>query len=273
MTYQVVFTGELRSGHDRRQGIQYLSQKFNLSFDRIKTLLSGTGTVVKELETRVQAEALVEVFWQGGWVTELLGEGGDDGVGECGSPEIEAPESFSEPVEKTERLYSSNFDGASNCSLELPGGWQVCAGLNAGALIQAGNTDRNQFLVVLRQAKRELTQSIGLPGYCSAQLQQCMGKVMEGREVRPAEACPDTDFSLYSGDFSAVVSGTRIHYLVAVSENKANFFTHIFWCEQSGFEQAKSVFWQILRSFVVDSSCEAGTSEVAVMKSRQPVEA
>ncbi|MFD1215795.1 hypothetical protein [Microbulbifer celer] len=260
MTYQVVFTGDLRSGYDRRQGIEYLSRKFQLDFDRIRSLLSGGRTVVKKLDRRQEGEALVSLFWQGGWIVELEPQNADETPLRETSLEASVDDTSSDDKS---RIYSNQKSSDTRCSLVTPTGWQTCAGLNPNALLQVGNLESNQFLVVLCQKKSELTSDIGLQDYCTAQIHQCMTKVSQAKMVCASNLLPGSVPQQYSGEFSAEVSGTPIQYLVAVSENGVAFYTHIFWCEQRQFDVARGDFYSILKSFRIES--EASLSSVDML--------
>lgn len=241
-SYQVVFTGALRNGVGRRQGIRLLAQLFNLDFEQIKRLLGSSRPVVKRCLSEREGVGLVRAFWQAGWRTELILDGNlvFDGSGHhATSSEIGGD------VSKGRVLVAPD----KSCSIEVPGSWDTFVDLNRGALIQSGNLKENQFLVVLSQKLADLSLVPSIGAYCSAQLKQCADKLYSGVILTPATPLEEGGYTGYFGEITAEVDTVPVTYLVACLQSGECVYTVFLWCETQQYRRRKQDFDRIVLSF------------------------
>ncbi|MCX2780336.1 hypothetical protein [Microbulbifer thermotolerans] len=235
MSFEIVFTGVLREGFSRRQGIDTLCHRFGLNFEQVKRLLSGSRQVIKRVEKRQQADEVMYTLWQGGWNTELL---------------LDNCVIFRSEVAQTclKRQYSSD----QAVSIGLPDVWQCRDDLNPRAVLQAGDGDRHQYVVILKQARQELPPALTLPSYATAQLQQCLARVEEGQLLSGPSPSESETLPLYVSEMSAKLDGTSIHYIVAHFQSQHNFYAIFLWCEGNTFDEQRKLFSQIVSSFCLE---------------------
>ncbi|MFC6634132.1 hypothetical protein [Microbulbifer taiwanensis] len=245
MSYEVVFTGALRDGFSRRQGIEFLGRQFALGFAQIKHLLSGARRVVKRVPEREKAERVIRELWRGGWHAEL--QLGDRVL-------YRTDQSQDLNIEEAETNRHSN----SRVSICLPPSWKPCSDLNPNAVFQAGERDRHHYIVILQQPRRDLPTSLSLANYGAAQLQQCLARVSAGQVVSGPEATEHVQGPACISEMSAQLNGPSIQYLVAHFQCPEYFYTIFLWCEQREFGEKKQEFLRIVESFR-----EGGAEEVA----------
>lgn len=242
MSFEVVFTGALRDGFSRRQGIDTLCHKFGLDFGQVKSLLCGSRRVVKRAGERRQAEKIVRALWDGGWHSELLldnrvvfrtGEARHRGRAAAGPDMV--------------RHYSAD----STMSLYVPRSWQPCTDLNPCALLQAGDRERHHYVVILKQARRELPPALTLSAYAAGQLQQCVSRVSAGQLLSGPATGRHEQLPLCTAEMSAQLDGTAIRYRIAHFQCEQNFYTIFLWCDGRDFAQQRSIFSRIISSFSV----------------------
>lgn len=248
MTFQVVFTGMPRDGFSRRQAIASLAKRFGLDFEQLKRLLAGNPKVVKCVGDRGRAETLIRTLWQLGWHAELRVDGRV--ISRTGGGP--AQRSVAE-VAGTMRVVAENGD----ITVEIPRSWQICEGLNVQAVLQAGNVEADHYLIVLRQARRDLPVALDLVDYFAAQLQQCVAKVVDGTVLQAPVPMDHKRGPAYIAEMSAQLDGVSVRYLVAGLQCKSGFYTLFLWCNESEFSRERARFLHTVGSFRV-AAAEAG---------------
>lgn len=245
MDFEVVFTGALRDGFNRRRGIEMLASQFSLDFKQIKHLLSGARPVVKRVRERHQAERVVKALWNGGWHSQLH-------QGEqlllCTS-QTHGP---GEPNAATGMIKQISAD--SSISLQMPETWQICDGLNPHALLQVGDRDAHHYAVVLKQARGELPERLDLAQYSAAQLNQCVAKVTAGDVSSERVPIEGATYPTLVSQMSAELNGVTIGYTIACLQWEQWFYTIFLWCENRDFTASEAVFLQVVQGFRVESS-------------------
>lgn len=231
---QVVFTGVLREGFDRRQGIRLLSEKFGLDFAQIKKLLSSDFPVVKTCDQIAEGEKLVQAFWVTGWHAEVR----------CSDNAAENS-SIVRPASATVRLTAD--DGS--CSVSVPGCWRVFDDLNQRAVLQAGSLENNEFMVVLPQRVEDFPSAPTVEEYCHAQLSQCAAQLYQAAVSRPPEKLQIDTGTGFFGELLAEVDTVPVQYLVACIGCDDRIYTLFLWCEQSVFSGRRREFDQLIASF------------------------
>ncbi|WP_428819853.1 hypothetical protein [Microbulbifer sp. MCCC 1A16149] len=231
---QVVFTGVLREGFDRRQGIRLLAEKFGLDFARIKKLLGRHSPVVKNCDQIAEGEKLVQAFWGAGWHAEVR----------CSDNAAENS-SIVRPASATVRLTAD--DGS--CSVSVPGCWQVFDDLNQRAVLQAGSLENNEFLVVLPQRVEDFPSAPTVEEYCHAQLSQCAAQLYQAAVSRLPEKLQIEGGTGFFGELLAEVDTVPVQYLVACIGCDDRIYTLFLWCEQSVFSERKREFDHLITSF------------------------
>ncbi|WP_105102814.1 hypothetical protein [Microbulbifer pacificus] len=241
-TYQVIFTGSLRDGFSRREGISQLAKRLSLDFDQIKKLLTYSRPVVKCCKQMIEGERLVQAFWQAGWRSELICDGHLLFDGEQHFPGVGGP--AADETEK-QRLFCEE----ARCSIEVPAGWQALTDLNGSAVMQSGNLRENQFLVVLSQNLLDLPAASTIGAYCGAQLKQCAAKLQDSEILIPATPLEEGDFPACFGEISAYIDGLPVQYLVVCIECDERIYTLFLWCEARDFGRCRKDFDRIVLSF------------------------
>ncbi|QIL90438.1 hypothetical protein GNX18_12245 [Microbulbifer sp. SH-1] len=241
-SYQVIFTGVLRRGVSRREGISQLAQRLGLDFDQIKRLLAAARPVVKRCSEQSEGERLVHAFWQAGWQTELMCNGqllfdGDSRY----SPSAEAGVA----EVKTKALFSED----RGCSVQVPESWQSFKDLNRSAVIQSGSLEENQFLVVLSQQREDLPAASTIGAYCGAQLKQCADRLSDSSILIPATPLEEGIFCGYFGEITAKIDAVPVQYLVVCFECGTQIYTLFLWCEEQDYRCRKQNFERIAFSF------------------------
>lgn len=253
MHFQVVFTGALRDGFSRRQGIETLAKQFSLDFQQIKHLLSGVRPVVKRTRDRQQAERFVEALWNGGWHSELhQGEK----VLMCTNQSL----GHEEPVVAAGMVRRVSAD--SSISLQLPESWQICTELNPHALFQAGDRDSHKYVVVLRQSSQGLPENLELADYCAAQLKQCVAKVVAGEVLSESARLNDSELPAYVAKMAADLNGVAINYIIGCLQWRQWFYTIFLWCEERDFEQEEELFLNLVRGFRIESEQAVASEDI-----------
>ncbi|WP_226665403.1 hypothetical protein [Microbulbifer aggregans] len=256
MAFQVVFTGCARDGIDRREGIKQLSERFKLNFTQINRLLISGRSVIKKVEDRSSGERLLLKLWESGWHAELI-SGRDVIVETLGWTDAPATSSSN----AKEHVCEENVDGPEEivvtgmgCSAVVPAGWSALEDLNSGAVLQAGDLNSNQFLVVLRQKLTEISPNTDLSDYCSAQLAQCAERVPKADIAAPAKSVGRGDAAGEYGEVTAEVGGVAVHYLIACVNSGGCIYTLFLWCERKDFQALRDVFLGIVSGLSVDKS-------------------
>ncbi|WP_346838547.1 hypothetical protein [Microbulbifer sp. SAOS-129_SWC] len=246
MNFLVVFTGELRDGFDRRQSIALLAQQFSLDFEQVKRLLSGRRPVVKSAPKRNQAERVIRALWRSGWHAEVRhGERTIYRTTEK-APITEAVTARADTG--TRRL----ADGG--VAVEAPKSWQLCEGLNVHAVLQAGCPQKDHYLVVLRQSRQELPQTLSLQDYCRAQLQQCVDTVAVGELLRQPVEIAHTLERAFCGEMTAQLDGVDVRYLIAGIECDNWFYSLFLWCGAQEFAHLRPQMMQLIASFRAENA-------------------
>jgi len=252
MEFEVVFSGIVRPGVDRRQAIQALAKEFQLDFDKIRKLLSKNNVVIKRFSERRSAENLALELLSAGWCASLVHRGKT-----VFSPDLYSRSAVSSMVKV------QSEDGS--CCLDIPAQWCRLEGLNHRAVLQVGHSGSNEFLVVLRQKIDDLSAVAGHKEYCSAQLTQCADRLREGIvSLKPA---PVTVAGLpaSSGEVTAKIGEISVRYLIVCIDTRDSIFTLFFWCEQHNFDAARSLFFRICESFSgADNVCMPQPTDMAL---------
>lgn len=253
MSFQVIFTGSLRDGFNRRRGIESLHKQFSLGFDQIKRLLAGAHQVVKCVDDRRQAERVVRALWSGGWHSELHLD--DRVVFRTSEPRRRENE---DTVAGMFRQWSDD----SAVSICVPESWQQCTDLNPHAMLQAGNRNDHHYMVVLKQAREGLPPALTLQDYSAAQLQQCVDKVVFGRVTSGPSVIGHSGLPACTAEMCAQMNGVSVHYLVASFQCEQCFYTVFLWCDQREFQVQKPVFMQMVASFRTGAASAMAGDEV-----------
>lgn len=244
MYFEVVFTGVLRDGFSRRQGIETLVNQFSLDFHQIKHLLSGARCVVKRAQNRHQAERIVNTLWDGGWHSELQ-QG--DRILWCTS------QSQGQEAPRARAGMIRSFSADSSISLPLPASWQICDDLNSLALLQAGDRLCHQYAVVLRQAKADLPKALTLADYSVAQLYQCHAKVSAGKINGEPAPLGNAIYATYVAQLAAELGDVPVRYLFACVDAESWYYTIFLWCEDRNFDENLGLFEDLIRGFRIES--------------------
>lgn len=251
MSFRVVFTGSLREGFTRRRGIEALHKQFSLGFDQVKYLLSGSNRVVKSVRDRNQAERIVRALWNGGWHSELHQEGRVIFRSTAGDSATASADGDASQAEMP-RHYSVD----SSVSVCLPTSWQALSDLNSNAVLQAGDREKHQYIVVLKQSREGLPPALTLLDYSAAQLEQCITRVNGGELLSSPAPVVHGELSACAAEMSAQLNGVLIHYLVVIFLSQRDFYSVFIWCDQKTFDQQRSLFNRVLVSFRVDGSLQ-----------------
>lgn len=265
MSYEVVFTGELREGFSRRQGIDTLCHQFSLNFEQVKSLLSGGRRVIKKADELSRAERIIKLLWEGGWQAELyrgadlvlrMGEmqgqlegGAEEGGTRSSATEVDAG---TEEGGGPDMVNHSSADSA--VSIAAPASWQLCSDLNPNALLQLGCRESHHYMVVLRQARAELPGGLSLEQYAAAQLQECAARVSAGALLSGPEEIDHPLQRARASEMAAQLGEVSIQYLIAHFQGVDNFYTLFLWCDQREFEMQKPVFNRVVSSLSVKDS-------------------
>lgn len=238
MEFEVVFSGNVCEGINRRQAIRALADNFLLTFTQIRRLLARRNLVVKRFSGRKEGENLVILLLNSGWKAELRVRG-----------EIVFPvEQIFPPV----LTHGNKLDANDrSCSLNLPHYWHPQEGLNDCAVLQAGNQSHNEFLIVLRQCVNELVRELSLEDYCTAQLRQCASRLVNGAVCSPAASIVGAKIPACSGEVSAEIDGVSVRYSIACLKAGNSIFTLFFWCEYAEFDRLRPVFSEVAGSLSV----------------------
>lgn len=245
--YQVIFTGVLRRGISRRQGISQLAQRLGLDFDQIKRLLAAARPVVKRCTRQSEGERLVRAIWQAGWQSELMCNGnllfdGENRFSPADEVEVEEV--------KTQILFAED----RGCSVRVPASWLPFTDLNRSAVIQSGSLKDNQFLVVLSQQRVDLPAASTIGAYCGAQLKQCADRLGGSAVLTPATPLEEGIFPGYFGEITAEIDTVPVQYLVACLECGAQIYTLFLWCEKQEYQRRKRNFDRIVLSFHAEAA-------------------
>ncbi|WP_299594481.1 hypothetical protein [uncultured Microbulbifer sp.] len=240
-SYQVLFTGNVAEGRERRECISLLGERFGLDFKQIKHLLSSDKTVVKRCSRREDADKLVRAFALAGWVAKVQESAVDAGK----KKSVESNRDTSTPLRS---LVAE--DGS--CTLGVPVHWQAMSGLNRNAILQAGSLSKNEFCVVLFQQVGVPETASAIEDYCSAQLQQCVQQVNSGVLVRPATELSGGMVAGYYGEITAEIDGIPVGYLVACVRQEDRVYTQFLWCESREYTRKKDLLIKVVESFTVN---------------------
>ena len=246
---QVVFTGVLREGFNRRKGIGLLAKTFGLEFSQIKKLLASHSPVIKRCDHVAEGEKLVQALWHCGWIGEILQREAEE-------------ENAGSPVSVQDEGQKSGFeltaeDGA--CSISVPHFWQAFDDLNQRAVLQAGSLEYNEFLVVLPQKVNEFPSQPVVAEYCRAQLSQCAEQLVQAGITAPPKSLEIGGYAGFSGQITAEVDTLPVRYQVVCVGCDDRIYTLFLWCEQRAFEQRKRVFDEVIASFSVKLVESAGS--------------
>lgn len=245
MYFEIVFTGELRPGFVRRQGIDALARVFSLDFRQIKHLLSGARPVVKRVRERHQAERIVNALWNGGWHSELQ-------QGECTL--LRTNQLHGQEVPNAAAGKITKISADSSISLQLPASWKMCEDLNPHALLQAGDHDAQQYVVVLRQERLGLPEDLRLADYCAAQLHQCRTKVSGGEILRDPVPLEGAAYPTCVAQLLAEQDGVAIRYFIGCLQWQQWYYTTYLWCESRSFRDSADMFELIVRGMRIEST-------------------
>ncbi|SEA23433.1 hypothetical protein [Microbulbifer marinus] len=238
MYFDVVFTGELRTGVARRRGIEALARLFSLDFRQIKYLLSGACPVVKRVRERHQADRIVKALWGGGWHSELR-------QGDSILLRTNQLHGQGEPNAAAGMITAISAD--SSISLQLPASWQVCGGLNPHAILQAGDHGSRQYVVVLRQDRQELPEGLSLADYSAAQLHQCCTRVRGGDILSDPVPLEGAAYPTLVAQLHAELGGVSIRYFIGCLQWQQWYYTTYLWCESQDFRNSADLFEQVVR--------------------------
>lgn len=243
MEFEVIFTGNLRAGFERRQAIKRLADKFLLPVKQIAFLLTKNDVVIRRFAERKSGESLVSKLWDCGWTAEL----------KRGQETVFRPADVSPhtPV-KSGKLPSRD----KAFSLDLPATWSELHGLNEQALLQAGNKSRNEFLIVVGQEVSSLAHGHSLAKYCAAQLRQCASRLANGAVCNPAVMLRGAKITAYSGEVVAEIESIPVRYFIVCLQHGSQIYTLFFWCEKNDFSSLLPVFNDVVASFTMDHSEE-----------------
>ncbi|MCO1332934.1 hypothetical protein MO867_01150 [Microbulbifer sp. OS29] len=240
MSYKVIFTGEIRGSAERRHAIAALGREFGLGFGQIKGLLAGLNPQIKVTEDRGEACQMMKKFWLAGWHTQLcLG----DQLMHCtvkssnsGDPPLPSAFDYLQSVDKA-------------ISIGVPSGWQAFDNLNNEAELQAGSAQSNRYLIVLRQLRKQLPQSLTIDEFGTAQIQQCLARVANGKLISGPRSTQSNDLQGCVFEMSADVANTPVCYQVTFFQNQESFYSVFLWSDQESFPKSKIEFVQIFATF------------------------
>ncbi|MBB5211398.1 hypothetical protein [Microbulbifer hydrolyticus] len=239
-SFQVVFTGKLCSGKDRREAIAELANRFRLDFKRINHLLSSDRVIVKRCASQAEAASLVRAFAKTGWEAQVHE-----------SPAVTGDEKIAGKVDSVKEAFRTITASDDSCVLKVPTHWQAMEGLNDGAIIQAGSLVENVFCVVLSQQVSLSETDESLNDYCSAQLQQCAKQVSSGVVTRQTEKLPPEEGGGCVGEITAEIGGVPVAYLVACVRRGNRIFTQFLWCELREYRHKRKLLRKVSASFDV----------------------
>ncbi len=134
------------------------------------------------------------------------------------------------------------------CKLTIPEHWKILKGLNDGAVIQVGNTAREEYLMVLVDPKENVDESVTLKEYANGVTDKVVGALKNGYKKEPAE--------LKINGLNAIwykIYGTsgqiKLIYLHTTLEGEKTYYRVVGWTVPSKANEAMGVLRKAVSTF------------------------
>lgn len=132
-------------------------------------------------------------------------------------------------------------------SITLPEEWQPLKGLNTSAELQAGNLEKEEYLIIMTDLKEEdfagtLAEHAKIIGESVVQ------KSKDGKITRTTPIKLN-GLRAIQNEIQATINGTEIRYLQTDFEGKKGFYQILCWTTASRQHEAFSTFGQVIATF------------------------
>lgn len=281
--FSLKFTAQLRDGFDSNRAEPALAKIFKLAPEQVDGLVAGPARVIKSSLTKEQAHRWVKTLWAAGWHSSLLKAGKEvystveikaskltagrpqkvrnadlepataSAVNAATKPVSEpAPKQTSKQVAKQvtkqahlQRIYAPRAPG-SICILK---GWQRQETLNPNACIQAGCQDRDAYMIVIAQPKKDIQGAPDLMAYTKAVVESAAGFIGDSQIEAPIAKMPHRELEGLWGEVTGQVNDSSVHYLISVFEGVDHYYAVYFWTGKENFKQVRPLFNAMNASF------------------------
>ncbi|WP_370981179.1 hypothetical protein [Agaribacterium sp. ZY112] len=261
--YSLKFSARLRNGFEAEQARLALIKLFKLNDERADKLITGSPRILKNDLTKPQAHKWVKALWSAGWHSSLikadkevyttveakeskLAVGRSDAdVAPTQGKQLEKPSVGPAKKAHIQRIYAPRVP-ASMCILK---GWQQQNTLNPNACIQAGCQDRDAYMIVIAQPKKDIEGSPDLKAYTKAVIESAAGFIAQGRISTPIAKQAHRELDCLSAEITGLVDQSNVHYLISVFEGLDHFYAVYFWTSKHNFQQVRPLFNAMNASF------------------------
>jgi hypothetical protein len=135
--------------------------------------------------------------------------------------------------------------------IKLPAGWKAQKDLNKTAKIQAGDTTRQEFLVVLTEGKQTLTPGIDFRDHARAAVVAFQKKIEAARETGTPKDMIINSMLALRHEFTGIAGENRvpIYYLHTTVEGVNAFHQLIAWTLLSRIRENRQDLEDVIQSF------------------------
>ncbi len=254
--YQLVFVGKPRTQLGATLVKKGLLKMCAGNKVQAQSLFKKSPTVIFRSESKANVQRMLSHVWRCGWHTHIMRNGkcvysteqveGSAKLNSAGTQAkalVQRVDSKASAVKpKMRRLTNAEAD----FSLDVPLDWEVYENLNAGATLQAGCTERQAFLIVIKQYKHTFGAVFPLKDYANATCQAALGWVTDAKMTRKPGYLSSGKY--YLAEMEGRVGDAAVKYQITIHETAKVFYALYAWTALDNFLQVNRELKQIAAS-------------------------
>ncbi len=134
------------------------------------------------------------------------------------------------------------------CQLTVPGNWKQLSDLHEDAIIQAANLVGEQYVIVLRDDRKDFGKNFTLDSMTEISRNNFTEAAAETNLTEPVSV-KINGYDAKKFEASGEIDNIKIKYLYGIIETPNNFYQVITWSLNSKFDANKNSFLEAINSF------------------------